>query len=90
MTLQNTSNRMQVYTLAHVDSCKDECFCTSTEHAQTVHDSKTGVKSLRMIPMLVPAAVYLPVGETVELSDSALTPQMQADIDNKILSVKGN
>lgn len=90
MILKNESNRMRIYTLPHEDVCGDECLCTQSQHAQTVHDPKTGLKSVRMVPLQIPASVHIPAGaESEDLPECAKDiASIAADLKSRVLTVK--
>ena len=91
MTLTNKTKGMLVYTLPHAEVCNASCLCTVQEHGQTAHDPKTGAKGLRMVPVKVPASLYIPAGESVEVSEQvASASKIQKDIKAKILVRKGS
>jgi hypothetical protein len=89
MILKNESNRMRIYTLPHEDVCVDKCFCTSSQHAQSVHDPKTGIKSVRMVSLLVPVSVHIPAqGESADLPECSKVASIAADLKSRVLTVK--
>jgi len=93
MVLQNRTNRMRVYTLAHDEVCAGgDCICSPVEHTQQVHDGKTGVVGVRQIFMNVPRSVHVPArGVSEDLPEVALkSRQIAADIRARVLVQKGS
>ena len=90
MILQNKTNRMRVYTLAHEEACIDGCSCAKQDYAQTVHDPRTGNKGVRIISLSIPVSLsILARSETSELPDSVLSVTAIAkDVKAGYLTVK--
>lgn len=92
MFLQNKTGRIRVYTLAHEEVCKDECYCTRGTHLQTALDPRSGERGVREVSVLIPRAVHIPAyGVSEAFPEAALqTRRIKADIASDLLSVKEN
>jgi hypothetical protein len=54
-----------------------------------VHDPKTGVKSVRMVPLSIPASVHIPAkSESEDLPDCSRVESIAVDLKSRILTVK--
>jgi hypothetical protein len=91
MTLTNKTKGMLVYTLSHAEVCNGSCLCTAQEYEQTAHDAKSGSRGVRVVQKLVPSSLYIPAGETVDVSAAVLSAsKIQQAIQAKILVRKGS
>jgi len=76
MKLKNFTKRLFVVTLPHDEVCAEQCYCTNTQHLQSVHNPKTGDVGIRQVDMRVPVSLHVLVkAETEELPEAFLNAQ---------------